>query len=298
VLSQTDIKTLLASRGLRPRRALGQNFLVDQNLLRKLLDAADVGEGDLVLEVGPGPGVLTEPMLERGATVVACELDESIAGLCEERLADRFPDRFRLVAGDCLAGKRSLNPDLLAALDEQGADRPFSLVANLPYNAATPLMMTLLTRHPRCASMHVTIQKEVADRLIATPGSKAYGELSVVAAVLAEVSLIAPAGPNCFWPPPKVTSAMLSVVRREAALTTDLERLLRCARELFSHRRKQIGGLIGRDVALPDQISPTLRAEQLSPRRFVTLAETLDRWSEPAHAATDDENEQASASAA
>jgi 16S rRNA (adenine1518-N6/adenine1519-N6)-dimethyltransferase len=288
VLTQTDIRALLQAHDARPKKALGQNFLIDHNLLRKLLDAASIEHGDVVLEVGPGPGVLTEPLLERGARVVACELDDTLAAICAERLADRFPDHLTLITADCLESKRRVNPRIVRALDEAGALDPdghgFSLVANLPYACATPLIMTLLPKFPTCAQMHVTIQKEVADRLIAAPGSRAYAELSVVAASLAEMRLIAAAGPHCFWPRPKVTSAMLSVIRRDEPLTRDVDRLVRCAHELFTQRRKQIGGLIGRDVSLPEGIDPDQRAEELTPRQLIALAESLDRWAAPPEA--------------
>ena len=128
----SEIRALLDSRGLRPRKRFGQNFLHDKNQLRRLVDASGVGEGDVVLEVGPGTGTLTEALLERGARVIASEIDEDLAGISEERLGDRVT----LVRGDCLGGRRTLAPAIVAAID----GRSFTLVANLPYQAASPLM--------------------------------------------------------------------------------------------------------------------------------------------------------------
>jgi len=268
VQTLSEIKELLASRGLAPTKRLGQNFLVDQNLLRRLLEASGAGEGDLVLEVGPGTGTLTEALLERGCRVVACELDRGLADLLRERLGERYADRFTLIEGDCLAGKRAINAEILAAL----SDRPYRLVANLPYGAATPLMLTLLVDHPACAAMHVTIQREVADRLRARPGTKEYGEVSIVAQALATLERICPAPPECFWPRPQVTSEMLSLRRREHALTDDPRRLQALCRRLFTKRRKQIGAILGRDTPLPPGVPGDARPENLTVEQAAALA--------------------------
>jgi 16S rRNA (adenine1518-N6/adenine1519-N6)-dimethyltransferase len=172
-----EIRATLDAHGCAPKKSLGQNFLIDRNLVSKLVDEAGVNAGDLVLEVGPGTGTLTGELLGRGCAVIACELDDGLA----DAIGGRFGAHpaFTLVRGDCLASKRALSP----ALTETIGGRPFSLVANLPYQAATPLMLTLLAEHPGCGVMAVTIQKEVADRLMAGPGSKVYGSISVVAQV-------------------------------------------------------------------------------------------------------------------
>lgn len=263
-----QIKALLDERGLRPRHALGQNFLIDQNLVRKLVDASGVGAGDVVLEVGPGTGTLTEELLGRGCEVVACELDRGLAAMLRERLGPLHPGRFTLVEGDCLAGKRELNPDVAAAL----AGRPFRLVANLPYGAATPLMLVLLTSHPACAGMFVTVQREVADRLLAGPGGKEYGTLGVVAQAAAEVGRVATLPPECFWPRPEVTSAMVSVVRKREPMTDDLGGLAEFCQRVFGSRRKQLGSVLGRETAWPEGVRPEMRVEQLTPAQIVALS--------------------------
>jgi 16S rRNA (adenine1518-N6/adenine1519-N6)-dimethyltransferase len=271
VQTLSEIKDLLASRGLAPTKRLGQNFLVDQNLLRRLVEAAGVGPGDVVLEVGPGTGTLTEELLDRGCEVVACELDRGLADLLRERLGGRSAGRFTLVEGDCLAGKRAVNPEILAAI----GGRPFRLVANLPYGAATPLMLTLLVDHPACSAMHVTIQREVADRLRAAPGTKEYGELSIVAQALAELERICLAPPECFWPRPQVTSEMLSVRRRRTALTNEPHRLQALCRRLFTKRRKQIGAILGRATPLPPGVPGDMRPENLTVEAAIALAAAL-----------------------
>lgn len=259
----TEIKELLASRGLSPRKSLGQNFLIDQNLVRKLVDASGVRSGDLVLEVGPGTGTLTEELLGRGCEVVACELDRGLAGLLRERLPT-----LTLIEGDCLGSKKRLSPDVADAL----AGRPFRLVANLPYNAASPLILTLLAEHPECASMWVTVQREVADRLLAKPGTDEYGTLGVVARAMAEVSRIAVLPPECFWPRPEVTSAMVSLARRARPLTDQPRRLAEFCTRVFSSRRKQIGTVLGREVPWPPGITRQQRAEDLGVEDLIALA--------------------------
>jgi 16S rRNA (adenine1518-N6/adenine1519-N6)-dimethyltransferase len=281
VQTLAQIRDLLDAHGLRPKRSLGQNFLIDHNLIRKLVDAAAVRPGDLVLEVGPGTGTMTEELLARGADVIACELDDGLAALNAARIptldaarrADGH-DPFTLVHADCLDGKHALSPLIVEAL----AGRPFKLVSNLPYGAATPLLMTLLTDYPKCPVIAVTIQREVADRLTAGPGSKDYGPLGVLAQAMSEPHRVATAPPECFWPRPDVTSAMLVLRRRAQPLTDDPRALADFARTLFAQRRKQLGGVLkGLDwpalAARPglEGLTPTLRAEQLTVEQIIAL---------------------------
>lgn len=267
--SRTDIRAMLEQRGLAPRHALGQNFLIDHNLLTKLVDAAGVALGSLILEVGPGTGALTDLLLDRGCEVIACEIDAGLAGLLRERYAEN--PRFRLIEGDCLAGKRALSPAIIEAI----GGRPFRLVANLPYHAATPLILTLLIDHPACEAMFVTVQREVADRLTARPGTRAYGPLAVITTSLAHASVIATLPPECFWPRPEVTSAMVSLTRRPDPLTDDPRALADGCRHLFATRRKQLRKVIGRGVEWPVGIDPTSRAESLEPAQIVELCRAV-----------------------
>jgi len=263
--SLAEIKSLLESRGLAPQKRFGQNFLIDQNLVRKLADESGLAPGEVVLEVGPGTGTLTEELLGRGCEVVACELDRGLAALLRERLGDR--PRFTLIEGDCLESKRRVSAQIVRAI----AGRPFVLVANLPYGAATPLMLALLTEHPCCRGMYVTIQREVGERLGARPGSDAYGAISVVAQTLATVRTIARLPPECFWPRPDVTSVMLAVERREGHGIDDPAAFAEFCQRAFEKRRKQLGSVLGRDFPWPEGIEPTQRAEQLRPEQIVAL---------------------------
>ena len=268
VQTLAEIRHLLESYGLSPRKSFGQNFLIDHNLIRTLIDAAGVGDGDLVLEVGPGTGSLTEPLLDRGCTVIACEIDHGLARVMRDRLGDRA--RFTLVEGDCLQSKKTLAPAIVEAI----AQRSFTLVANLPYGVATPLLLELLTRHAIARAMHVTIQHEVAQRLTAQPGTKQYGTLGVVVQALAHVRVIKRVPSECFWPRPDVSSAMVSIKRRPDPLTAHPGEFSRFCVRLFTMRRKQLGAALGRSLAFPTGIAHDSRAEQLSPGQLVALFET------------------------
>ena len=259
----SEIKSLLAERGLRPRKRFGQNFLHDHNLLRRLVDDAGIVSGDLVLEIGPGTGTLTETLLDRGAEVVACELDEDLADI----IYDRVGDRIHLIRGDCLGRGRSLSSDIVDAIE----GRRFKLVANLPYQIASPLMVELLLSHANCVGQWITIQDEVADRLLASPGSSGWGPLGIIVQWAGEVSRLAHLPPSCFWPSPSVTSAMISIRPRIREHDIDGVQFAQFITKLFSTRRKQLGGVLGRDRVVRAGIDPTWRCEQLSIVELETL---------------------------
>lgn len=267
--SLAEIRDLLASRGLSPLKRFGQNFLVDQNLVRKLVDEAGVTPGEVVLEVGPGTGTLTEELLERGCEVVACELDRGLAALLRERLGERAG--FTLIEGDCLASKRHVSTEVVRTL----GDRPFVLVANLPYGAATPLILALLTEHPACRGMFVTIQREVGERLGAGARDKAYGSISVAAQSLASVRTIARLPSECFWPRPDVASVMVAIVRRADHGIDDPVSLAAFCQRVFEKRRKQLGSVLGRGAAWPEGVGATMRAEELAPEQIVAIWRAL-----------------------
>jgi len=277
----TQIRELLDRAGHGPKKSLGQNFLIDRNLVAKLIDAADIQPGETVLEIGPGTGTLTEGLLERGASVIACELDTGLSQVLRETLGQSHPDQFTLIEGDCLNGKRAINAEAAALLRERGAG--FKLVANLPYHAATPLMLTLMTQYPACVGQFITIQTEVVERLAGTPGTKAFGSISVVAQHLGRVERIAKLPPECFWPRPDVTSAMMAW-RRDPAVPPDPDGWVRLAditQTLFQSRRKQLGKpakqIAGTDIVWPEGVEPTDRIEDLTVPRMVALAAAIDR---------------------
>lgn len=273
-----EIRSLLASAGLKPQHRFGQNFLHDLNLLRKLVDAADVGPADVVLEVGPGTGSLTELLLERGARVVAVEIDRGLQALLRQRLGAH--PRLTLVQADALDGKHHVNRLVLQALDAAGADAPRKLVSNLPYQIATPLLIDLLLIRPSFERLTCTIQREVGQRLAAQPRTEDYGPASVLVQILARVEVVAVLPPTVFWPAPKVESIMLTIRPRPPAdVSLDEPRAFaRFVQIGFAQRRKMLRRLTkhpsmtgGLALFARADVSPDCRPEELSPDQWRRL---------------------------
>jgi 16S rRNA (adenine1518-N6/adenine1519-N6)-dimethyltransferase len=252
------------------KKELGQHFLVDENLLGVIGRLAELGPDDVVLEVGPGVGVLTAYLAERVAQVHAVELDRSLEPALAERLAPHA--NVELHFGDALRLD-------LASLDPA----PTKLVANLPYNIATPLVVESLDDLPAVGLWCVMVQREVADRFFAEPSTKAYGAVSVLVQLAAERTGFHPVSRTVFRPRPNVDSALVAFRRRE--LPADFARVKELAGAAFAHRRKrltnslELSGLASRDraTAALETIGrdPGARAEELSPPEFVALAEAL-----------------------
>ena len=261
----TEIRQLLDERGLRPRRRLGQNFMHDKNQVAKLVSAAGLESGELVLEVGPGTGTLTEALIAAGARVVASELDAGLAAL----IRDRFGEKITIVEGDCLAGSDSIAPALLAALGEQ----PFVTVANLPYQVASPLMVLLLQTCVNCRAIFVTVQLEVAQRMTASPGTKQWGPLTVMLQAFADIKRLAVIPASSFWPEPKIKSALVSLQRRPQTLISDAHGFGRFVTQLFTKRRKQLGAIHPDWKVSSLDFDWTRRPESLAISELVTLFE-------------------------
>jgi 16S rRNA (adenine1518-N6/adenine1519-N6)-dimethyltransferase len=282
--TQTTIRALLAEAGRRPNRKLGQHFLIDGNLMRKLIASADIQPGDVVLEVGCGTGSLTEELAALAGAVVAVEADQSLANIAAGQLADVA--NVVLLDRDVLLSKSQIEPVVLDAVvnaQEQASGR-FLLVANLPYQVASPLIIDLLTGRVEPARMCVTVQKEVSDRLLARPGGKAYGPLSIIVQASTEVRRIAPVPPSAFWPAPTVDSAMLRIDllpdRRQRI--GDLAHFASVVRACFMHRRKTLAhnlvtsyGAAAAGVLARLEVERRARPEQLAPSLWVELARAL-----------------------
>lgn len=267
----SQIKAILAGAGLHPRHRFGQNFLIDPNKLRQIIEAADVAPGEVVLEVGPGTGVLTEALLEAGARVVAVEIDRDLCAILRDRLGEH--ERFTLIEGDVLAGKHVVNAVAIESLDCE-----WKLIANLPYNIASPLLATCCIDHPAMQLAIVMVQREVADRLTATPADgKQYGPLSVIVQAMCEVSRIMTLPPGCFWPQPKIDSAVVKMTRRSTPLTDDPQALIALTQRLFQQRRKQVGSIIGRDAPLPAGVRYDMRPEQITVEQMIELASMIEQ---------------------
>ncbi len=227
--------------GIHPKTRHGQNFLIDLNLLRLLVDAAQLGPQDVVLEVGTGTASLTVQMAPLVAAVISVEIDHQMHQLASESLIDA--SNVRLMRLDALKNKNRLRPELLEAVREELAVDPgrrFKLVANLPFNVATPVISNLLLTDVVPHSMTVTIQKELADRMMARPGTKDYSALSIWIQSQCQVELVRLLPPTAFWPRPKVTSAIIHI-RYDPALREripDLRFFHDFTRAMFFHRRK------------------------------------------------------------
>jgi 16S rRNA (adenine1518-N6/adenine1519-N6)-dimethyltransferase len=275
-LSPTDVRGLLAAHDLRPSRALGQNFLADPNTARRIVRLAGVAPGDRVLEVGPGVGSLTVALAEAvspGGQVLALEVDRHLLPVLGEVVAD-LP-QVRVVHGD------ALTVDYEALLSDA---RPWTMVSNLPYNVATPLMARLLDEVPRLGTLSVMVQKEVAERLAAPPGTQACGAISVKVAYHATASIVGVVPPTVFLPRPKVDSAIVRFERRPAppVEVPSAEGLFALARAGFGQRRKTLRQALR--PLLGTRVEEVLAGAGIAP---MTRAETLglDQWAALARAA-------------
>jgi 16S rRNA (adenine1518-N6/adenine1519-N6)-dimethyltransferase len=256
---------------IRPKRALGQHWLVDENILHVIGRLAELHPDDVVLEIGPGLGVLTTYLADRVRLVHAIEVDRALEDALRERLAGR--ENVDLVLGDALT--------LLHASFEPP---PGKLVANLPYNVATPIVVESLAAQPTAELWCVMVQREVADRFFAAPATKDYGAVSVILQLAAERTGFHPVARTCFRPPPKVDSALVAF-RRTRAWDSELARARNLAQAAFAHRRKTLANSLelasfadrGRAAAALAELghAQAVRAEELEPGELLRLSELL-----------------------
>ncbi|MEX2043801.1 MAG: 16S rRNA (adenine(1518)-N(6)/adenine(1519)-N(6))-dimethyltransferase RsmA [Opitutus sp.] len=256
-LSPSATRDLLARLGHRPKRFLGQNFLVDGNIVRKSLELAGVRTGDAVVEIGPGLGTLTEALLEAGAGVWAVEKDRLLHAHLAETLLPRFPDRLHLLEGDAVE-----HP--LAGLGTS-AGKPkgeFKIVANLPYAIATPWIDAVLSG-PLPTQMVLMLQQEAAQRYTAHPGTKSFGAISVFLQAAYEVAPGHKVAASCFFPRPEIESRLLNLVRKPAPFVfpAGVKALIRGC---FQQRRKQIGTLLRPRLEGRQEWRELLRSSRLS----------------------------------
>jgi 16S rRNA (adenine1518-N6/adenine1519-N6)-dimethyltransferase len=299
--TQSYLRTLFAQRGIAPQHRHGQNFLVDLNIHDLIVKTAQVNGDDVVLEVGPGAGAMTALLAAQGAAVVAVDIDPAMVQLTSEATAG-MPN-VRVLLADALAGKNTLNPELVdnvrAGLAVSAAKR-LKVVANLPYHIATPVVSNLLV-HPeiRPVKLVVTIQLELAERLRAGPGTEAYGALSVLVQALSDIELVRMLPPSVFWPRPKVDSALVVITPSPAkrSMIHDLIWFHTVVRQVFQLRRKNLRRVL--HSLWHDQISRSevdmllesigltglVRAEALNVEEFLALSsklrERLDAVAEP-----------------
>ena len=265
---------ILKAFGLHTSKKLGQNFLIDARIVQGIVDAAEVKPGDRVLEIGPGIGTLTQGLAEAGADVTAVELDKKLPTVLKETL--KAYDNVRIVPGDILK----------VNIPEIMGEAPFKVAANLPYYITTPILMALLERHLPITHMVTMVQKEVAERMTAKPGSRIYGALSVAVQYYTEPEIVLDVPPRSFIPAPEVMSVVVSCrVRKEPAVAVRDEKLFfRVVKAAFGQRRKTLmnalkgGGFqkeAVRDALEKSGIDPTRRGETLTLEEFGRLADAF-----------------------
>ena len=263
------------------QKQLGQNFLVDPGVLDAIADAAEIGGDDMVLEIGPGIGTLTRVLAQNARHVVAVEIDAKLIPILRDTLSDL--DNVTVIHGDIL------KTDIQAIADEYNGGKPIRVVANLPYYITTPIVMGLFESGVPLRSVTVMVQKEVAERMQAGPGSKSYGALSLTVRYYSEAEIVAEVPPECFIPRPKVGSAVIRLRRREtpAVGTDDPDMLFKIIRAAFGQRRKTLANALTNAANLPytkEQVqkaiadagfSPTIRGEALTLEEFARLQKAL-----------------------
>lgn len=300
LLTPARVRELAAAAGVRPTKTLGQNFVIDPGTVRKIVRQAQVASGERVVEVGPGLGSLTLGLLEAGADVVAVEIDPVLARLLPGTVAEQAPG-WRAerggpdVAGQVCdtAGRPRLTVLVADALDVVAlpGPPPTALVANLPYNVAVPVLLTFLERFGSLRRGLVMVQAEVADRLVAAPGSRVYGVPSVKAAWYASARRTATVGRSVFWPVPNVDSALVRLDRRDPPSTTaSRERVFAVVDAAFAQRRKMLraalvplagSGAAASAALVAAGLDPTDRGERLGVADFARLAEHLPETGRP-----------------
>ena len=267
-------------RGHQPRKRFGQHFLTDPGVITELVAAINPRPGQHLVEIGPGPGAITGPLLEFGVTLDAIELDRDLVPQLRQRWGQRYP--FRVHQCDALKFDFAQLPAPEAtASAPDAAKHRLRLVGNLPYNISTPLLFHVLEQAELFEDIHFMLQKEVVQRLAAPAGSKAYGRLSVMTALHCEADALFTVGPEAFTPPPKVESGVIRLTPREQPLlpADEHEGFGNLVRQAFAQRRKtlrnNLKGLLSADDISAIGIDPGQRAETLKPAQFIALYRSL-----------------------
>ena len=276
--SPSHVKEVLSSHGFKFSKSLGQNFLIDGNIVRKIVSESNITKDDYVLEIGPGMGTLTEELGLRAKKVVAVELDDSLLPILDQTLAPY--DNIEIVHGDIL------KIDIAKLIEEKLNGGPVKVVANLPYYVTTPIIAKLIEEGLNLESVTVMVQKEVADRMASKPGSKVYGSLSVFVNFYSDPKVIVKVPKTVFMPQPKIDSSVIKLTLKKELPDIDREKFFRIVKASFSKRRKTIinclssyGFAIDKETirqALESlDISPEERAENLSVEDFMNISKIL-----------------------
>lgn len=277
----TELKALLNRHGFNFSKTLGQNFLIDKNVLDKIVSASELNENSCVLEIGPGAGTLTRRLAETGARCTAVEIDKALLPILGETLAGF--GNFNLINSDIL------KVDLKRLINDEFDNKPFHVIANLPYYITTPIIMQILESRLPVVSMTLMVQKEVADRMCATCGSKEYGALSVAVQYYTIPTVICRAEPHCFIPQPKVASSVvhLKVSATPTVTVSDEKKFFAIVKSSFGQRRKTLLNALSkspyfsankdsvRSALVQMGVDENIRGEKLSISQFAKLSELL-----------------------
>ena len=276
-----DTAEIIRKYGFSVQKRFGQNFLIDEHVLDKIIDAAQIDKNDGVIEIGPGLGTMTRRLGELAGKVVAIEIDRQLIPILSDTLFDC--DNVKVINADVM------KTDLKLLIDEEFGDMPVKVVANLPYYITTPIVMNLLEGRLAIDSITIMIQKEVAERMRALPGSKDYGALSLAVGYYADAYIAANVPPNCFMPRPKVGSCVirLTVLKNPPVSVRDEKQMFALIRGAFNQRRKTLVNAVSNyeglsfnkdeiEEALKElDLSPSIRGEALDLRQFAALSDVL-----------------------
>ncbi|MDD3766113.1 MAG: 16S rRNA (adenine(1518)-N(6)/adenine(1519)-N(6))-dimethyltransferase RsmA [Eubacteriales bacterium] len=277
--SPENVKKIMSKGGFRFKKSLGQNFLIDEDVLAKTIEASEVTKEIGVIEIGPGIGTLTQALSEKAGKVVAIELDREIAAYLKKAFVAY--GNVEIIQGD------ALKMDLEEVIEQHFANMPTVVVANLPYYITTPLIMKFLEDTPKIDSVTVMIQKEVADRMVAKPSTSEYGALSVAVQYYSTPKIITTVSPQSFMPPPKVTSAVirLDIKNHTRPFVKNEKKFFKVVKAAFSQKRKTLANSLSSQYSVPkEQLksliyevcgSDNVRAEDLGIKEFVKISENL-----------------------
>ena len=287
-----QIRDLLSSAGIQPNKRLGQHFLIDLNLMKLLVESANIQKDDVVLEIGCGTGSMTEALVEKAGKVITAELDSNLCEIARKQLENA--KNLQLINADALESKHKLNNVVVNAMSlaRKKCRGRFLLVANLPYDVASSLLMNLIAGTTIADAMYVTVQKEVADRMTAVPASGNYGILSIFLSATGDAKTIRILKPAVFWPRPQVDSAMVSFVRNKAKSDriTNMELFSEIVHLFMGHRRKTLlscskiaRGKLAKITDWPEifeqcYINPKQRPATLHPENYIDIANCVGNF--------------------
>ena len=278
LFSPSNVKRILKQHAVRFSNSLGQNFLIDGNIVRSIVEKAEVGEEDYVLEIGPGIGTLTEELALRAKRVVAVEIDKKLIPILEQSIGKY--ENVEIINEDIL------EVDLERLIEEKFQGKAIKVVANLPYYVTTPIVARLIEENLNIESIVVMVQKEVAERMAAPPGSKTYGSLSVLIDYFTKPEIVLSVPRTVFMPQPKIASAVIKLDLKKDLEDIDSDKLFKVVRASFSKRRKTVLNALSsygfdidkdkvRESLEKAGIDPSERAERLSTEDFIKISKSL-----------------------